>query len=78
MEHLRCNIVVRLADPSGRPVVDGVPLPVTECDLWAFFASKCPHSTEPIGGSEPRIVMGFGWSVPPSFELRAPPDGWRD
>lgn len=54
LEHLRCNIVVRLTHPSGRPIVDGSPLPVTEGDLWAFFASKCPHETAVVEGSEPR------------------------
>ena len=76
MEHLRCNIVVRLADPSGRPIVEGKALPVDECDMWAFFASKCPHETAPIGGDQPRIVFGFGWSVPPDHALESPPLGW--
>ena len=76
LEHMRCNIVVRLTEPSGRPIVEGVPLPVAECDLWAFYASKCPHETAPITGTEPRIVFGFGWSVPPSHQLEPPPEGW--
>lgn len=78
-EHLRCNIVVRMPNESGRPVIDGAALPVEEGDLWAFFASKCPHQTHPLQGADPRIVYGFGWSVPPAHELRpAPEDGWDD
>ena len=77
LEHLRCNIVVRLADPSGKPIVDGTALPVAECDLWAFFASKSLHETAPLKGTEPRIVFGFGWSVPPDHALEKPPDGWE-
>ena len=76
-EHLRCNIVVSLADPSGRPVVEGAALPVEQCDLWAFFASKCLHETVPLQGREPRIVMGFGWSVPPDHALERPPAEWE-
>jgi hypothetical protein len=76
LEHLRCNIVVRLAEPTGRPIVEGMPLPVDEGDLWAFFASKCMHETQPLRGSEPRIVFGFGWSVPPAHALEPPPAGW--
>ena len=75
-EHLRCNIVVRLADPSGRPVVESHALPVNEGDLWVFFASKSMHETKPIAGNDPRIVFGFGWSVPPSHKLQPAPPGW--
>ena len=76
-DHLRCNIVVSLADPSGRPVVEGSALPVSECDMWAFFASKCLHETLPLQGSDPRVVFGFGWSVPPEHVLRPPaPAAW--
>jgi len=77
LEHMRCNIVVQCANPSGRPVIDGHALPVEECDLWVFFASKSPHQTLPLQGADPRIVFGFGWSVPPEFQLRPPPTGWR-
>lgn len=72
LEHVRCNIVVRLSHPSGRPVIDGAPLIVDECDLWAFFASRCPHETVTLQGCDPRIVFGFGWSVPQDYELRLP------
>jgi hypothetical protein len=71
--HLRCNIVVRLADPSGRPVIEDSALEVVEGDLWVFYASKCMHQTMPLRGSEPRIVFGFGWSVPLTHELQPPP-----
>jgi len=72
-DHLRCNIVVRLADTSGRPVIEDEALDVEEGDLWVFFASKSFHETKPIAGSEPRIVFGFGWSVPPGHKLQPPP-----
>ena len=78
LEHLRCNILVRMADPSGRPVVEDTALPVEEGDLWVFFASKCQHETRPLKGSEPRIIYGFGWSVPPSHALEAPPADWDE
>ena len=76
MEHMRCNIMVRLADLSGQPVVEGTALPVTEGDLWAFFASKSMHETRPLLGSEPRVIFGFGWSVARNHALEPPPDGW--
>ena len=78
MEHCRCNIMVRLAHPSGRPIIEATPLPVEEGDLWAFHASKSVHETQTLQGSEPRIIFGFGWSVAPSHALEPPPDGWRN
>lgn len=74
-EHLRANIVVRLRHPSGRPVIDGEPLPVEEGDLWTFYASRTRHETHTLSGSDPRIVIGFGWSVPAGHALQPPPGG---
>jgi hypothetical protein len=76
LEHCRCNIVVRLAHPSGRPVIEGEALDIAEGDLWVFVASKSFHQTEPLQGHDPRIVFGFGWSVPPSHRFLTPPSGW--
>lgn len=78
MDHMRCNIMVRCAEPSGRPVVEGAALPVAEGDLWAFFASRSLHETKPLQGTDPRVIFGFGWSVPPSHSLEPPPDGWDE
>ena len=50
----------------------------TQGDLWAFFASRCDHQTEPLAGTAPRVVYGFGWAVPTDHVIRAPPDDWRD
>ena len=30
-----------------------------------------------LGGSEPRVVFGFGWSVPPGHRLQLPPGGGK-
>ena len=70
------TFMVRLADVSGRPVVEGTALPVAEGDLWAFFASKSRPETRPLQGSEPRVIFGWGWSVPRDHGLEPPPDGW--
>ena len=75
LEHCRCNIVVRMPHPSGRPVIEGSALPVEEGDLWAFVASRSSHQTEALQGTEPRVVFGFGWSVPREHRLEAPPEG---
>ncbi|CAE7455566.1 unnamed protein product [Symbiodinium sp. CCMP2456] len=69
LAHLRANIVVQM-EPSGRPIIAGKSVPVSERDAWIFFASRELHSTEVICGPHPRIVYGFGWSVPASFTPR--------
>ena len=73
-QHLRCNIVVRLGHPSGRPVIEDAALDVAEGDLWVFFASRCMHETTPLQGADPRIVYGFGWAVPENHVLEPPPE----
>eukprot|EP00435_Cladocopium_sp_Y103_P075212 s304_g55.t1 len=70
LAHLRANIVVQM-DQSGRPIIAGKTVPVEEGDVWIFFASHELHATAPIQGLKPRIVFGFGWSVPTGFVLRA-------
>ena len=72
---MRCNIVVSLQHPSGRPVIEGEALDVDECDMWVFTASKSMHQTEPLKGTAPRVVYGFGWSVASEHALQPPPEG---
>eukprot|EP00933_Yihiella_yeosuensis_P033459 TRINITY_DN27161_c0_g1_i2.p1 TRINITY_DN27161_c0_g1~~TRINITY_DN27161_c0_g1_i2.p1 ORF type:complete len:261 (-),score=34.33 TRINITY_DN27161_c0_g1_i2:310-1092(-) len=67
--HLRANIVVQMVMPSGLPIIAGRPVPVREGDAWVFLASHELHSTEVIQGNNPRIVFGFGWTVPEAFSL---------
>ncbi|CAL1150462.1 unnamed protein product [Cladocopium goreaui] len=70
LAHLRANIVVQM-NQSGRPIIAGKTVPVEEGDVWIFFASHELHATAPVQGLKPRIVFGFGWSVPTGFILRA-------
>lgn len=71
LAHLRANIVVQM-EPSGRPIIAGKSVPVNQRDAWIFFASRELHSTEAICSPQPRIVYGFGWSVPANFTPRTP------
>ncbi|KAL1520521.1 hypothetical protein AB1Y20_022098 [Prymnesium parvum] len=74
LEHCRCNVVVRMPHPSGRPIIEGEALDVEEGDLWVFMASRSAHETQPLQAQDPRIVFGFGWSVPPSHKFQPPPE----
>eukprot|EP00747_Dinoflagellata_sp_TGD_P095555 gnl/TRDRNA2_/TRDRNA2_166508_c0_seq1.p1 gnl/TRDRNA2_/TRDRNA2_166508_c0~~gnl/TRDRNA2_/TRDRNA2_166508_c0_seq1.p1 ORF type:complete len:243 (+),score=21.94 gnl/TRDRNA2_/TRDRNA2_166508_c0_seq1:74-802(+) len=66
--HLRANIVVQM-EPSGQPIIAGQRVDVAERDVWIFLASHELHATACVAGPEPRIVYGFGWTVPSDFEL---------
>lgn len=68
--HLRANIVVQM-QPSSRPLIAGSPVEVSELDAWVFLASHQMHATAVVQGSKPRIVFGFGWTVPGDFSLAA-------
>ena len=68
----------RSEESTPRSLLTTAPLPVAEGDLWVFFASRSPHQTEPLECDAPRIVFGFGWSVPPAHVLEPPPEGWEE
>merc|ERR1712190_625711 len=69
--HLRANIVVQM-EPSSVPMIARRLVPVKERDAWVFLASHHPHGTATVPGTEPRIVFGFGWTVPPDFWNNSP------
>lgn len=68
--HLRANVVVQM-QPASQPIIAGKPAEVSNCDAWIFLASHEMHSTALVRGLEPRIVFGFGWTVPGDFVLAA-------
>lgn len=70
LKHLRCNLVASKPDSGGEPVISDRPVPLVEGGGWAFFASEYPHSSFPVGGTKPRIIYQFGFSVPEAWELR--------
>lgn len=68
--HLRANLVVQM-DPACCPIIEGRRVEVAEGDAWVFLASHSRHGTAPVRGPQPRIVFGFGWTVPADFPLVA-------
>lgn len=62
MADLRTNVMIQ--KPEGaEPIAAGRVFNVQAGDLWVFNANL-NHWTNTIRGSEPRIVLGFGWTVP--------------
>lgn len=70
LKHLRCNVVISKPDSGGIPVIANRPVPLVEGGGWAFFASEYPHSSFPVGGTKPRIIYQFGYSLPDTWQLR--------
>jgi hypothetical protein len=60
--HVRINVLVR--QPKGCiPLIEGVPILVTEGDAWLNLASQCIHATTPVEGSGYRSALSFGYQV---------------
>jgi hypothetical protein len=61
--------MVHRENESYDPVISSLIVPVPERAAWAFMASECRHGTQDIDGRQPRIIFGFGWTVPGSYSL---------
>jgi hypothetical protein len=57
--HVRCNIVIKLPDNGGMPILGGAEVPVKVGDVWVCFASLEEHASTPVLGGE-RIVLSLG------------------
>jgi len=61
--HIRLNILVSKPAMGGMPVIGNTRLDITERGGWFFFPNKFLHSSEPVEGSKPRILVGYGFIV---------------
>ena len=63
-EHVRLNFLVSKPEAGGVPVINDVVLTVNEGQCWLNIASQWEHSSTPVQGSKPRIVLSLGSIVP--------------
>lgn len=71
MRHLRCNLFLQLPEAGGRPVIESVPIDVSERMLLAFYPSERKHWSEPCEGDRARVMLSFGYVVPADYRLPA-------
>lgn len=60
--HVRINVLVKQT-AGCLPLLDGVPIAVSEGDAWLNLASRCKHATTPVEGPGYRSVISFGFQV---------------
>ena len=75
MRHVRCNLFLQIPEGGGRPVIDGVPIDVSERMLLAFYPSERKHWSEPCIGMRERVMLSFGYVVPLDYRLPAATNG---
>jgi len=59
--HLRFNLFLSVPEKGGVPIYNHKKLYIEERILIPYEADKYLHSSTPVKGSNPRIVLGFGW-----------------
>jgi hypothetical protein len=63
--HVRLNFMIQKPDLGGNVVIDGVEYLINESESWINFASKWCHSSTPVVGHRPRIVLSMGNYIDP-------------
>lgn len=59
--HTRFNVLVSKPDVGGVAVINDVEVHVEEGGVWRCDAGRYYHSTTPVVGDKPRIVLSFGF-----------------
>ncbi|NBP00410.1 MAG: hypothetical protein EBU90_09855 [Proteobacteria bacterium] len=58
--HVRLNFLIQKPEGGGMPIINESPLIVNEGQCWINWASKNYHSSTPVEGCRPRIVLSLG------------------
>lgn len=59
--HLRFNLFLSVPESGGVPVYDGKEITVMEGMLVPYEADSFLHSSTPVVGNKPRVIISFGW-----------------
>jgi hypothetical protein len=65
-EHIRINFLVCKSVEGGMPIINNEPYAIEENCSWLNHASKWVHSSSPVIGDTPRIVLSLGAFVSPT------------
>jgi hypothetical protein len=64
-EHVRVNFLVSRPKEGGMPIINNEQYAIEENGSWFNHASKWVHSSTPVIGDTPRIVLSLGAFVSP-------------
>ena len=65
-EHIRINFLVSKPTGGGMPIINNEQYTIEEYCSWYNHASKWIHSSSPVIGDIPRIVLSLGAFVSPT------------
>jgi hypothetical protein len=60
--HLRFNLFLSVPESGGVPIYNGEEIPIKERLLIPYEADRYFHSSTPVVGNKPRIIISFGWA----------------
>ena len=64
-EHVRINFLVSKPHQGGNPVIENKEYNIMEDNAWLNLASRWVHSSTPVVGNKPRVVLSLGAFVSP-------------
>ena len=65
--HTRLNFLIQKPDNGGMPIINNSVLIVKEGQCWINLASSWKHSSTPVVGNKPRVILSLGSYVPQSI-----------
>jgi len=67
LNHIRFNVLVSKPLGGGKPIHGEDTLEIEEGGMWQCNAGTTTHSSTPVIGTRPRIVMSYGFLLPTSY-----------
>ena len=58
--HTRINFLLSKPDQGGNPLIEDQEIHIEEDCAWLNLASRWQHSSTPVMGNKPRIVISYG------------------
>ena len=62
---IRINFLVSKPHQGGNPVIENKEYNIMEDNAWLNLASRWVHSSTPVVGNKPRVVLSLGAFVSP-------------
>lgn len=63
--HVRLNFMIQKPNMGGEVVINGIEYKIEQGQSWINFASKWQHSSTPVVGDKPRVVLSMGNYIEP-------------
>jgi hypothetical protein len=64
--HVRLNFMLQKPESGGEPIICNHEFSINEGESWINFAYKWQHSSTPVIGKRPRVVLSLGNYIEPA------------